>query len=228
MALSITQQLLERSIFDAIERTLIEEGYFVDIDSYDIENQEPAIAKSEQRRLDHDIKQLVSEKGFAIELFNNSTPEARGQMKPPRIVIESESFLPGELGIDTTQSYEKKENGNYQGFDNSFLTQLSDYYFYIRLISNSTEQERVLNGIMVSSIPRRGYLKWKDQAILNTSGNIMINYLTHTETTWDQGIKEKSFRYEIKDVLEINPKEIDQEIPAIRNLDISDIKIYNK
>ncbi|MAO08127.1 MAG: hypothetical protein CL596_05375 [Alteromonas sp.] len=228
MALPITQQLIERSIFKAIKEIIVKEGYFPDVDNYSIDNPEPAIAESEQKRLKHDVKIIAAEKGYAVELFSNGTQEDRGQIKPPRIVIESESFLPGELGIDTTKTFEKKENGNYKAIDNSFLTQLSDYYFYIRLISNSVEQERVLNSIIISSIPRRGYLKWADQAILNPHSNIMIQYLSHTETNWDQGIKEKSFRYEIKDIMEIGPKEIPGEIPAIKNLSINDLEIEIK
>lgn len=226
MQLPNIQELLERSIYHNLRYTTVAAGYLPDISTYDIENPDINIAIAENTRFEDDMKMVASDKGFAVELFSNGPSQQRGELQVPRIVLETESFLPGELGLDTTKNYSKNEDGTFTAYDNTWLTQTSDFYFQLRLLSNSTKQQRVLNGIMLHTLPRRGYMKWVGETELRTTGNLFVNFVSHAEFNHtEEGIVEKIYRYEIKDVHEMEPTELAQVIAAMETINPEAINI---
>jgi len=226
MELPITQQLIERSIFHNIRKTIVAAGYIPDVGNYDVTNTIVATAAAESQRYLNDAAIIKAAKGFIIDIFSNGTSQDRGQMKVPRIVVETEAFLPGQLGIDTTNTYNPNINGGFDKMDNAFLTKTSDFYFNIKLLSNTTAQQRILYSIILMTIPRRGYMKWHEEPGLLLSQNMFVNFLAHYEQEHTQeGITEKTYRYEISDVIEIPANKI-VEVPAIINIgDNLDIQV---
>lgn len=224
MELPNIQALLERSIYHALRTTIVQAGYLPDILLYDIENEDSSVATIEQQRYDIDLDIIREQKGFAIEIFNNSPGQAKGTLKLPRIIIETEAFLPGQLGLDTTLDYLKQPDGNYIAEHNNFLSQTSDFYFHVKLLSNTTKQQRALYGIMLMTLPRRGYMKWYNTPPLPYQ-NLFVNFTTHSEfNLQDEGITEKSYRYEITDVHELDPVLLEN-IPAIKEIGTDNIDI---
>jgi len=226
MELPITQELIERSIFHNIRKTVVAAGYIPDVDLYDVTNPNKVIAKQESQRYLNDVDIIRGTMGFAIELFNNGTSQDRGQMKIPRIVIETEAFLPGQLGIDTTHTYNQNGDGSFDKMDNAFLTQTSDFYFNVKLLSNTVEQQRILYSIILMTLPRRGYMAWYKEVAFLPYQNMFVNYISHYEQEYNQeGITEKTYRYEIPDVIEIPASKI-KEVPKIINIgDNLDIQV---
>lgn len=226
MILPNTQELIERSIYHNLRYTTVAAGYIPDITNYDIENPDINVAIAENTRFETDLKAIVTDKGFAIELFSNGPSQQRGELKVPRIVLETESFLPGEIGLDTTKNYSKNQDGTFTAYDNTWLTQTSDFYFQLRLLSNSAKQQRILNGIMLQTLPRKGYMRWVGDTELRTTGNLFINFVSHAEFNHtEEGIIEKVYRYEIKDVNEIDPVALQETIAAIQSIDPDSINI---
>lgn len=204
MALTNIEEAIERSIFEALRLTTVAEGYVPNILNFDIENPNPTIAGAAQKAYETALKSIKNSKGFAIELFNYSNPQSRGFKKVPRIAIQTEAFYPGNMGLDTTPKYELNTvTGKYELKKSTTL--VSDFYFNVHLVSNTVIQHRVLHGIMVATLPRMGYMKWYDDSVLRPNHNLLVNYISYTESDFiSEGIMEKIYRYHIPDAHEVS------------------------
>lgn len=223
MALPDIQELVERTIFHAIRTRVVAEGYLPDINSYDVTNSDINIAKAAQANYRAAVKAIADgPKGFAIEVFNYGPSQHKGTMKVPRIVVDTQAFLPGEVGHDPSLVYEPN-GGNFDG--NRFVSLTSNFYYHLRLLGNTTKQIRVLHGIMVSVLPRRGYIMWDGDTELRPSGNLLNRYISNVDYSWkDEGIVEKVYRYEIPDVHELDPQTLATVVPIIQ-IDTLDMTI---
>lgn len=221
--LSNIQERVERSVFHALMGVTVEEGFTPDLSLFDLENADLTIASQEQNAYETALKNVQTLKGFSIEIFGASSNQAKGDKKVPRIVIDTTSYYQGELGVDTTESYVPAPGGfNVLKPSDSLLT---DYQFGIKLISNRTNQTRALHAILTSALPRRGYIKWYDEADLLPSENIHIRFLSSFEhNLLPEGIIEKTYRFEIVDLHEILDKVVRQVAPINEiNADMIDI-----
>lgn len=218
-------ELTERSIFHALRKVVVDEGYLPDIENYDIENPNLTIAKAAQDEFIQDIEAIVSNRGFAIEVFGYSSNQSRGTKKTPRIVVEVEAFYPGNLGLDTTNQYK------YDEINDTYITQkgpsiVSDQIINIHLVGYSTQQHRVLHAVMVKALPRRGYMKWYTEPQLKKHENLFIRYIGYNELNFPEiGVTEKIYRYELPDLHENLLEEL-YTVPPIKtiNLDIMGIE----
>lgn len=215
------EALLERSVFHALRLETVKRGLVPNIDDYDIENPSNAIKRTETVRYEADLKQIVSNKGYAIEIFNYSNNHAYGEKKPPRIVVQTDAFLPGDLGTDPSGEKVKTEDGSYEVKKSVDI--LADWYFNIHLVSNSTNQVRELHDIMATVLPRRGYMKRYTDTTLRPFSNLFVTYLSNADVSFiNEGIIEKVYRYVITDVHEIDDKIISEvNIPPIKQINIA-------
>lgn len=219
--LSNIEEALERTVFHLLRKKTVEFGYSPNIDDYDVENTDDAIAISETERFKTDLSLIHTTKGFAIEVFNFANNQYYGTKKPPRIVVETESFLQGQLGTDTTPQYEIQPDGTYIVKQSTSL--LSDFYFSIHLIANSVKEIRVLHEIMVQCLPRRGYVPWYNKNGLQPAFNLLVRYISMADYSWTaEGVIEKVYRYEIPDAHEVDDKVIVSNVSPIKiiNVDI--------
>lgn len=208
---------LERSIYHAIRKKAIEFGYALDLTTYQLTPEGFIATAEEQARYDADLSNLRASKGFAIEIFGYSNNHNVGRKKPPSIVIETESFLPGMTGLDRTPQYVKNIDGTFSVKQGPSLT--SDLFFSVKVIANTVEQMRVLHQIKVNSIPRLGYMPWYFNDGLKADKNIMVKYDSMADVSWlDEGIIEKVYRYEIVDAHEVEDDIINDRYPAIKEI----------
>jgi hypothetical protein len=217
MALPDILEKLERTIFHRLRRCAVDNGYLPDIDLYDIENTDHNIAKAESIRYENDMADIRSSKGFCVEVFSYSNNQSYGTKKVPRIVVETESFLQGQLGTDSTGQYLQNPDGTWNNLTSVSL--LSDFYFNVKLICHTTEQHRVIHGIMVSSIPRRGYIPWYTEDHLLPSNNPLVRFISTFDISFViEGIMEKVYRYEIPDAHEIDDIITKINVPPIKEI----------
>lgn len=219
MALPDIEQALERSVYEALRLVTVAEGYLPNIRDYDIENPDINIAKQAVKDYNTAAQTIRQNKGFVVEIFNYSSAEARGLKKTPRIVIQTEAFQQGQIGFDNRINYEYNEQlGEYVSKRSPAVT--SDFYFNIHLVASDVKQIRVLHGIMVTCLPRLGYIKWYTDAKLRPSHNLLVYYLSYLEADFlAEGIIEKIYRYRIPDAHEIDDEIITQ-IPPIKIIDV--------
>lgn len=207
--ISNIEEALERSIFHILRKKTVEYGYVPDVDNYDFTNPDKEVVRQANLAYKEALADIIADKGFAIELFNYANSQSYGTKKVPRIVVRTEAFLQGQLGTDTTVQYRLDEEGKYKKYQSTSL--LSDFYFHVYLIANTTEQIRVLHQIMVTSIPRRGYIPWYDKDFLKHS-NLLVRYISSADYEWNaEGIIEKAYRYEIPDAHEVEDYLINNE-----------------
>lgn len=195
-ALSDTQQVVERSIFEEIRLELVDKGYLPDITTFT--NNEAG-----QLLYEAAVEAIVVDKGFAIELFSTGTNKAKHVKKTPRIVMRSGSFLPGALGGSPSRYYSD------QGTNYSALVtppQTVDYYINFHLVSEDVEQERILAAILALTLQRRGYVTRIDDA----NKTFFCRYLNYYDgDNVDEGIIEKIYSYEIPDCWDSNDETVD-------------------
>lgn len=206
------QEIIEVTIFETIRLVLVDNGYLPDITLFP-DNPEGVLGYNNA------IKDIVENKGFAIELFNNSSNYSKGIKRVPRIVINSGNFLGGSLGGDPYRFFIDK--GDYY---KAMVTppQTSDFYLDIHCVSKDVKQERVLNSILTLSIPKRKYLKWYN----DSTKTFFIRYLSFYELdSLSNGLGEKCFSYEIPDCWDYDDIELPGIISKINSITL-DTRVY--
>lgn len=195
-----TLERLERSIYEALRVKTVELGYTPDITQFNIDDPDINIAKVAQQQYNQKLKDIISNKGFAIEVFGYAPNQDRGIKKAPRIVLQSEAYLPGTVGLDIAPQYERVGD-KYKIKKTTAIT--TNYYFTLHLISNTTKQHRVLHDIMVKSLPRIGYINLYQNDGQEEGDKVFIKYLSYYESDFlAEGIIEKVYRYEIPDIID--------------------------
>lgn len=223
MELIDVEALLERTIYHRINNYSIELGYSLDSKLYDTLNSDINIVESETERYKNDLSNIVATKGFAIEVFGTGNNQSRGTKKSPRIVIETESFYEGELGLQVADNYVKNQDGSFTKVEPVSIT--NDWFFNIHLVANNIAQLRVLRYILIMTLPRRGYINWYTEQELGKTNNLLCRYLTQHDLDWEQeGIMEKVYRFTIPDIHVHDDILVDLEVPPIKiiHLDIED------
>lgn len=198
------QEVIERSVFEAIRKQCVAKGYTPDIADTLTYPDTPAGYTQYQTDLQAIWSQVPPDPTFPIEIFSNANNEYTGQKKAPRIVIVSQDFLPGALGGDSTRIYQRDTDSDpYTAL--VLPPQSADFHLNIHLVSQTVEQQRILNAILSNAIPRRGYIKRYTVAgdDLEFSGNLFIKNFGYVDVPglYD-GMMEKVFRYEVSDVWE--------------------------
>ncbi len=207
----------------AVTDQLVKYGYAPDPSDYELDSDVLSIIKNANINYAAELKNIINDKGYAIELFSMSSNQARGILQTPRIVIDTQYIQPGELGGDTSPVYVL--NGNtYIKQRNPSLT--SDYTFNVFAVASNVKQMRTLISILLEAFPRRGYIKSYLDFNLAVNNNIFINFIGNGDTpNLEEGIIEKYYSFEIKDIFESLPQTIDASISKISTITLNQIKI---
>lgn len=210
ISISDIEQLLERTVFEALRLETVDNGYLPDIVSF-LPN-----SQANYDLYQAAIQTVIGTKGFSIEIFGQASNHARGLKRVPRMVFESQMFLPGALGGDSRRFY--KPSGG--GFDAVLRPpQSANFFFNLHLIANTAEQLRTMQAIQALALPRRGYISLHDPTMqFPTDQNIFIRNLAFQDLgNKEEGILEKLYRYEIPDTYEIDDEFL-QAIAAINEI----------
>lgn len=205
--LSDIQELIERSLFERIRLELIDKGYLPDITSY--QNNQAGLTQ-----WNADLVTIKNTKGFAIEVFTESSNFKKGIKKVPRIVLKNNGSLPGALGGDPSRFF--TDTGyNYQA--KVTPPQTVEFYMNFHLVSDTVIQERVLTALLALVIPRRGYIPWYND---NTK-SFFVRFLNSFDLDDnDTGILERVYAYEVPDVWDTEDIEKGSPISKITRIDL--------
>lgn len=205
-----SQEIIERSIYTSILNTLISTGYSLNPEDYYPINNENSL------RFKADKSQIESSKGFFIPLFGVGNNQSRGIKTCPRITIESQGFMPGDIGLPK-QIIDKVEDSF---FISEFPYEAIDQFIDIHLVANNQEEMRLLHTLLFASIPQRGYIKPYHMDKAPFDGNIYVeiaNFYDRPNT--DKGIMEKVYQFTIKDTL-LSESEIPEPIVPINAIEV--------
>lgn len=203
--MDVSNTIVERSIYKSLLDTLLKLGYTLDPANYfpaSLENLE---------KFFNDKADIEGSKGKFIYLFGSSNYLSRGKKNTPRIVINSEGFIPGDIGFGN-QLIEESDNGyilSNEPFES--IDQLID----ITITASDIESFRKLSYVLSKSIPNRGYIKPYTYDSPPYSGNIFItldNFFD--EPDLQNGLLQKTYKYTVKDSL-VNVSEPVDTIPKL-------------
>lgn len=184
-----SQELIERSVWSAINQVLIGLQMTVDPNNY------LPITIENQKRCEEDIKRLKR----YIPVFGTGSSQAKGSKVTPRIVINSRGFLPGSIGLPKIL-LEKKVGVGYTTTECPSST--LDQFIDIHLVANNQEDLRLLHQVLFWSIPSKGYIKPYLSDVFLSSGNIFIDQVNFFDNPdVDNGILEKVYQFQVTDSL---------------------------
>lgn len=207
-----SQEIIERSIYSALLKTLIYLNYSLDpLDYYPVD-------ENNKNKFKSDKEAIKKEKGFFIDLFGVGNNQSRGMKECPRITLEAKGFMPGDMGLPK-QIMEKVDDSY---FVSEFPFEAINQYIDIHLVANNQNEMRLLHTILFSSIPQRGYIKPYHLEEIPFDGNIYLevsNFYDMPDT--DKGIMEKVYEFEIKDsILTDFIKESEDPISPIKAIEL--------
>ena len=185
--LSDTIEVVEKSIFESIRLVLVEHGYLPDITAFSDNTSGKALYQQA-------IDAIVVSKGFAIELFGNSSSQKKYEKKIPRIVIFPKRIIPGDIGGGPEPVFT---------FNGSTYTKAkqaprtSTYEFEIGLTSNSAQQDRLLHSILAVSVPNRGYIKFYNDPLYDF---YVEQYSFRESPSTQEGINDKFYMFKALDL----------------------------
>lgn len=202
--LSTLQQRVERSIFEAIRLVLVANGYLPNIRDtvrYPVDGNGKPTALA-QAHWDADMATIVTTKGFAIDLFGASSTSSKLAKKVPRIVIESRRSMPGDTGAPPPGVY-IPEGANI----NKIMLPLSSTHFQmdIHLISDSIDQDRVMNAVLSKALGVRKYIHYWDDV---TEKLLVLQYNYFDLPDPQDNITEKVYSYEIPDLYDFTDDDV--------------------
>lgn len=204
MALSNIQEIVERSIYEAIRKLLVSEGYIADVrDNLAFPKNGEDLSEAGQVAWDASLKSIQQAKQFAVEIFNNSSSQTKGLKRVPRITIIPRRLMPGELGMEpgyTTKQSEADPNA-FENFENPSET--SHLWLDVILTSNSTKQERFLNAVLGKVIGAKKFIPRYDKPTEKFFIK-QTNYYDIPDT--QEGIEEKVYSFEVPDLIMFGEK----------------------
>lgn len=197
--LSTTQTRVERSLFEAIRKVCVAEGYTPDIANTGVYGVEPYTA-AQQTLWNNALTTIAGTKGFAIDVRGHNL--TKGMKKTPRIEVISRRTLPGDIGSGP-ERFVFDEVSSLQ-----LPAQASHFYYDIHLISSSAAQDRILNAILSKALGLKKYILWYDDE--------PELFFIHQTSYYDlpdpiEGQEEKVYTYEVPDLYEV----IEDIIPVV-------------
>ena len=101
-----TEEIVSLTIYNALRSTVVVKGYLPDIQDFDVDNEDINIAKAQSDLYLNAMKVIAADKGYCIEVLPYSSNQNKGYKKVPRIVVDIQSFLPGNIGTNPAGYYE--------------------------------------------------------------------------------------------------------------------------
>lgn len=184
-----SQEIIERSIWSAINEVLIDLDMAIDPNKY------LPVSPQNKKLADEAISKLKR----YIPVFGPGSSQSKGAKASPRIVINARGFIPGAIGLPKILR-EKKQGLGYTTTEQHFST--LDHMVDVHLVANNQEDIRLLTDVMFWALPQMGYIKPYLSDSLLDSGNIFIqlaNFFDNPNT--EAGLLEKVYQFNLTDCL---------------------------
>lgn len=191
--LSNVQEMVEVTVFHRILQEAVAKGYAADVSNETLyPNTTVGVAAYKAAQ-----QVIIADKGFVVEIYNNSNPDYKGVKQPPRIVIITEDPLPGDLGGAPDRIYVPNGDGSFT--PSVTPPEVFDVTFSVYLISNNVTEQRALIGILGNALTSRGYIPVHPR--FNIPSNFfMLNISMASLPSAIDGLMEKVYRFIVKDI----------------------------
>lgn len=202
-----SQEIIERSLYDAILQVAIRLNYSLDPNEYlPVTPESVERCKRDKDRLD---------KYIAIYSTGNAT--SKDQKETPRIVLNARGFFPGSIGLPKSL-VEKKVGIGYTAFETPYET--IDQYIDVHLVASNQEDLRILHQILFFSLPAMGYIKPYNIKEMPSNGNIFIELGNFFDTPNNNlGLLEKVYEFRVYDTLVGLNDNVQTDLPEIISIE---------
>ena len=202
-----SQEIIERSLYDAILQVAIKLNYSLDPNEY------LPITPESVERCKNDKDQL--DKYIAIYGTGNAT--SKDIKETPRIVLNARGFFPGSIGLPK-KLIEKKVGIGYTAFDSVYET--IDQYIDVHLVAGNQEDLRILHQVLLFALPVRGYVKPYNIKDMPPEGNILIELGNFFDVPNNNlGLLEKVYEFRVYDTLVGLDDTLQTDIPEIISIE---------
>jgi hypothetical protein len=214
------EEIISKTIFKTLRQEVVSRGYLPNINNYDIDNTNDTLAKEAIQSYKQAQLAIRNERGFCIEIFPFSNNQSKGYKSVPRIVVDVLEFLPGKIGLDPRSFFE------FNSLSNSYIRKkssplLSELNFMVYASGNSAEQVILMNDIIMTCLPMRGYIKKYDEETLKPSNNWFIVLEDKGKRdNLEEGITERFYRFLIEDINELPDIVLEDNIPSIIHIEL--------
>lgn len=105
-------------------------------------------------------KDIISQRGFVVEVFGVGSTRAKYQKKVPRIVLIPNQSLPGALGGAPDPIYTANGDPLSPSSYTKHVTppQTVDMTHDVHIVTSTAEESRICHGIVALALPKRGYI----------------------------------------------------------------------
>jgi len=148
MALNDTLEVIERTLYELVRLELVSEGLTPDVTTY-------GNTTTAYEQYQTDLKAVVTAKGWAVELFGTEASNYRGLEKVSRIVLNHNTLVPGDYGVDPTGEIVETSPGVFQHKQGSNLAM--NYFIDLVIITENQKELRKLMALIFKALPVRGF-----------------------------------------------------------------------
>jgi hypothetical protein len=208
-----SQEIIERSIYDALLRVTIAMGYTIDPENYlPVSDTNAALYQAAKEGIENTNPPF-------IYVFGSGNALSRDDKQTPRIVVEPHGFYPGVVGIPPEILSKKPVGLGYTAYESTH--EGINQYVDIHLVGKTREHIRLLHVIMYWALPNMGYIKVYTQSKLQSTNNIFLELVNFSERdTNTQGLMENIYSFKVQDVFFDTPSfRVEPELPEM--IDIS-------
>jgi len=181
---------IEQAFYEAVRLRVVADGYMPDIAIYP---DTPAGYNAYKAAL----AAIVTARGWAVEVFGMSNPEAKGLKQVPRIVFFTDSFIAGDFGLDQGTFYEPDGLG---GFTSVTPSQSISHQLFMKcfIVAETTSQYRYLSSVINHVLPLRGDLPYVAPLI----GGFFVENTAYLDLSAAMnGLIEKCYSYTVPDII---------------------------
>lgn len=211
------QERVERSIYDLIRRTLVNEGYLADIENY-------VVTEEGYGAYNRENLAIAGVNKFYIQVYGQSSTQARGEKTVPRIVVQCQGALPGDIGSPFTSK--QVDGERYSVYKHPYST--SNFKIDIIISHNTASHFRVCSAILAESLGTRNYIPFYDDP--TSSFFIEVQNTGYSIRDIIEGVTDSVLSYQVKDIFEVEDKLLAGNGPLITEIktEIIDSKTNQK
>jgi len=207
MALTTIFEEVERSIYESIRLVAVAEGLTPDVLNYT--NDETSYNLYKQA-----LTTIKAQKGFAVEVFNNSQPEQKGMIETSRISIAHGGTMMGDIGLPVQKDWDNTGTSSTMVLG---TTMTNEYNYQVYLTARNLKEFRIIQGILLTALPSRSWIDF----IVGPDRFLNIMTAGYPSPSELRGVKEFTYSYSIPDLL-ITPY---VNGPVVTNMDQLDVDL---
>lgn len=214
------EEIVERSIYDALRKNIVAAGYLPDIMNttrYPIDPENPEnLNQVGIANWTADINTIKTNMGFCCDLLGTSAAKAKGDKKVPRIAIVAKRIMPGDLGYPPQEFYVKRNTVPITYTKSTYPKESANMHFDIHIVSETQQQLRFMNFIIQQTLGQKVYIYLYN----DPTQNFFIKQYNYYETPdAKDGYEENIYQYEVQDLYLVNLSTIT--IAPITEIDVN-------